>query len=108
MQHSHNMPLQLAYDYGLPLSILLTSFITFLFIKSSINIFELKNLNGTFLLNKCWLAACLVAILNHISDITYYDGKISILIWILFAGLKCIIDETNKFKNTSQLKQSIS
>lgn len=108
MQHSHNMPLQLAYDYGLPLSILLTSFITFLFIKSFINIFQLKNFNRTFLSNKCWLAACLVAILNHISDITYYDGKISILIWILFAGLKCIIDETNKFKNISQLRQSIN
>ena len=40
-----------------------------------------------------------VAILNHINDITYYDGKISILIWILFAGLKCIFDETNRFKN---------
>ena len=104
MQHSHNMPLQIAYDYGLPLSILLTCFISYLFIKSSINIFQIKNLNRTFLLNKCWLAACLVAILNHISDITYYDGKISTLIWILFAGLKCIIDETNKLKNISQLK----
>ena len=42
MQHSHNMPLQLAYDYGLPLSILLTSFITFLFIKSFYKYFSIK------------------------------------------------------------------
>ena len=24
---------------------------------------------------------------------TYYDGKISLLIWILLCGLKCILDE---------------
>ena len=96
-QHSHNMPLQLAFDYGLPLSIALTSFVTFLFLKSFINIFKLKN-NDDFLSNKCWLASCLVAILNHMSDITYYDGKISILIWIFLAGLKCINDELNQKK----------
>jgi len=96
MQHSHNMPLQLAYDYGLPISILLTSFVTFLFLRTSINIFQTKYEDNCFLFNKCWLAACLVAILNHINDITYYDGKISILIWIILAGLKCIYDETSK------------
>ncbi len=96
MQHSHNMPLQLAYDYGLPISILLTFFITFLFLRSTIKIFKTKNLYNSFFFNKCWLAACLVAILSHINDITYYDGKISILIWIIFSGLKCILDETNK------------
>jgi len=102
VQHSHNMPLQLAYDYGLPISILLTTFVTFLFIRSSINIFQAKDSDNSFLFNKCWLAACLVAILNHMNDITYYDGKISILIWIILAGLKCIFDETNK-KNKAKI-----
>ncbi len=103
MQHSHNMPLQLAYDYGLPISFLLTSFITVLFLVCSINIFQTRNFNSSFLFNKCWLASCLVAILNHIYDITYYDGKISILIWIFIAGLKCIYDETNIIKNNENI-----
>ena len=30
------------------------------------------------------VASCLVAILNHMSDITYYDGKISILYGFFF------------------------
>ncbi len=98
MQHSHNMPLQLAYDYGLPISLLLTSFIAFLFLKSFYNIFQTRNLNNQFLFNRCWLASCVVAILSHIYDITYYDGKISILIWIFIAGLKCINDECNFLK----------
>ena len=103
MQHSHNISLQLAYDYGLPISIILTSFITFLFLGSFINIFQTRNLDGLFLFNKCWLASCLVAILNHINDITYYDGKISVLVWIFISGLKCIFDETKLIKNNNAI-----
>ncbi len=97
-QHSHNMVLQLAYDYGLPLSILLTSFVTYLFVRGFINIYQTKDTDGLFFSNKCWLASCLVAILSHMNDITYYDGKISILIWIFLAGLKCINDGINQKK----------
>ena len=98
MQHSHNMPLQLAYEFGIPIALLLVFFISFLFYKSWKNIFKFKENEITFIFNKCWLASCLVAILNHINDITYYDGKISILIWIFFSGLKCILNETDQSK----------
>ena len=103
IQHSHNLPLQLAFEYGLILSFFLTTFISIIFLKSWINIFQIKNKGFSFLQNKCFLASCLVAIFNHVNDITYYDGKISILIWILFSGLKCILDETNNFKNKKNL-----
>ncbi len=103
MQHSHNMPLQLAYEFGIPIAILLVCFISFLFYKTWKNIFQCKENEISFLFNKCWLASCLVAILNHINDITYYDGKISILIWIFLSGLKCILDETDKAKIKKQL-----
>tara|TARA_A100001035_G_C27703450_1_gene463644 strand:- start:382 stop:1002 length:621 start_codon:yes stop_codon:yes gene_type:complete len=108
MQHSHNMPLQLAYEFGIPIAILLVSFISFLFYKSWKNIFQLKGNEITFLFNKCWLASCLVAILNHINDITYYDGKISILIWIFLSGLKCILDETDTAKIKKRLDININ
>ena len=104
MQHSHNMPLQLAYEFGIPIGLLLTFFISFLFYKSWKNIFKNKENKITYLFNKCWLASCLVAILNHLYDITYYDGKISILIWIFFSGLKCILEETDPKK----LKKGLS
>ena len=96
IQHIHNMPLQLAYEFGIPIALLIVFFISFLFYKSWKNIFQFKRSAITFLFNKCWLASCLVAILNHLNDITYYDGKISILIWIFFSGLKCILDETDQ------------
>ena len=102
IQHSHNMPLQLAYEFGMPTALLLVSYISLLFYKSWGNIFKFKGNESTFLLNKCWLASCLGAILNHLNDITYYDGKISILIWIFFSGLKCILedkDQSNAMKS---------
>tara|TARA_Y100000589_G_scaffold230089_1_gene217501 strand:+ start:2043 stop:3377 length:1335 start_codon:yes stop_codon:yes gene_type:complete len=92
-QHAHNMPLQIAFEYGLPLSILLTTFITLLFYKTWCTSFLTKNKSS--LANKCWIAASFAAIIHHLLDITYYDGKISILIWILLCGLKCILDDSN-------------
>ena len=88
-QHAHNMPLQLAFEYGIPVSILLTSFISYLCFRAYCEVF--KKGNKISLLNKCWFASSSVAVSSHILDITYYDGKISILIWILLSGLKCII-----------------
>ena len=89
-QHSHNMPLQIAFEYGIPIAFFLTSFVIFLFCRAWHSIF--KNNKNINLLNKCWIASCLVAITSHLTDLTYYDGKIGILIWILLTGLKCIMD----------------
>ena len=92
-QHSHNIILELAHNFGIPLAIILTSTITLLLIKTWSYIF-LKLPKGDYLLNKkAWFASSLIIFVNQLSDLTYYDGKISLLIGILFAGLKCIHDE---------------
>ncbi len=93
-QHAHNMPLQLAFEYGIPTSLLLTGFVVCLFYKSWIAVFD-KN-HKISILNKCWIASSLIAITSHLTDITYYDGKINILIWILLSGLKCIMENPSK------------
>ena len=91
-QHSHNLFIHLAYEFGLPLSFILISMIILLFIKSWGKIkFSEKN-NGD-LLNKVWITSSLVACILHISDITYYDLRVSLLLWTLLAGLKCIATE---------------
>ena len=92
-QHSHNIILELAHNFGIPLAIILTSTITLLLIKTWSYIF-LKLPKGDYLLNKkAWFASSLIIFVNQLSDLTYYDGKISLFIGILFAGLKCIHDE---------------
>ena len=39
-----------------------------------------------------WFASALVAVVSQLYDVTYFEGRVSILIWILLAGLKSIID----------------
>ena len=34
-------------------------------------------------------------LISQLVDVQYFDGKISIVIWILIAGLKNIIEENN-------------
>ena len=92
VEHSHSMPLELAFNYGLPTSIFLSIFVLILIINAykKINKIFPKNI---FTIDKAWIVASVIVVTNHIFDVTYYEGKISILIWILLAGLKCIIDD---------------
>ena len=92
-QHTHNIFLELSYNFGLPLSILLSGFVLILLLKTYESIHNNNSNKNRFLINKCWFASSILVCISHLFDITYYDGKISILIWILLAGLKCIIDE---------------
>ena len=96
--HLHNLPLEIAFNYGIPLALILTSFVICLLILSWKKIYSMKKFEKYFINNRTWLIACLIATTSHLYDVTYYDGKISILIWIFLAGLKCIIEDKLKDK----------
>jgi len=90
LNHTHNFILEIAYNYGLPVAILLTSSIFFLFFK----LFKKKNKYSLRIpINKAWLASCIALIIYQLSDMPIYEGKINIIFWILLAGLKCINEE---------------
>ena len=91
IQHTHNIPLELSYNFGIPVSLILSSFIFLLIYKGWK--YASKNKFEKLSLNKHWLTSVTIVIFLQINDITYYDGKISLIIWILLAGLKCIINE---------------
>lgn len=91
-QHSHSLPLELAQISGIPVSIILILFVSILFIQAYRKVFINSKVVDN--INKAWLASALIIITSHISDITYYDGRISLLIWILLSGLRSIL-----FKN---------
>lgn len=95
-QHSHNMLIELAHNHGLPLSLLMVGFVTFIIFKSWKVINNQTYNQELHLNNKCWLISFMVIVVSHLSDITYYDGKISILTWILMAGLRCIIEKDRR------------
>jgi len=97
-QHSHNLPLEMAFNFGVPISITLSSVALILFVKASIITFYKKTTTDFFNLDKAWLASCIVIFISQFNDITYYDGKINIIICILFCGLRCMIDEKKIYK----------
>ena len=92
-QHTHNIALEIAYNYGLPISILFTSFISIIIFKSFKIIFFKKTFSSS--INKSWFCSFIIAMVYNFSDITYYDGKISLFIWILLAGLVGIIEKAS-------------
>ena len=93
VSHSHNLPLELAHNYGIPVAFILCFTIALLYFKSAKIILNRSRNNFEELLDKAWLAAATIILVSHLSDITYYDGRVSLAIWILLAGLKTIIDK---------------
>ena len=97
-QHSHNLFLELAHNFGLPLALILFITLTILIFKV-INKIKL-NFNNFDFINETWLISSLLVLIYQTTDITYYDGKISLIICILFAGLRTMLPVNNFRKET--------
>ena len=99
MQHSHNIVLEIAFNYGLPSSILIIGGMLLIIFKcaSILNFNQSKkNLiikNRKFEFDYAWITSFAVFFFLHMFDITYFDGRISVLAWILLAGMRQIIKE---------------
>ena len=95
--HSHNIILEIAHNFGIPLTIVLTICIgsilldAFKFIKIKKN----KNLFH-YHLNRAWIVSLMIILFSQLFDITYYDGRISFIFVILLAGTKCLVEENAK------------
>ena len=102
MQHSHNIVLEIAFNYGLPSACLIIGAMLFITIKStygfvfnqSKNILEVKNYLNKF--NYAWITSFTIFLFLHMFDITYFDGRISLLAWILLSGIRQIIRENEE------------
>ena len=98
VEHTHSMPLEIAFNYGLPVSILLIVFVFILILKSWRKTKSFYAKNNTDFINKCWIISAIVIVISHLNDITYYDGKIIILCWILLSGVKCITNDNSIYE----------
>jgi len=99
--HTHNIILELLFNYG----ILSAGFILFgiisIVIKSfkSINILQ-NSYNGISkvdLYDRAWFISFSVILFSQLFDIQYYDFRISMIFWILLSGLSC----TYKYKKST-------
>ena len=97
--HTHNLVLEVSHNYGIITSLVLFVSIFQLIKKTNKQIFYSQSfLNENLLLldiDKYWWTSSLLILFIHLSDITYYDGRISILFWLLLSGLVTIIKEKN-------------
>ena len=99
--HTHNLPLELIVDYGIPAAMLIVLPITYMTIKASIKLFFLNlNINKHNIFDKAWIISLIILIVLHLVDIQYFDGRISIAGWVLLAGTRNILlDDIEVSKN---------
>ena len=104
--HSHNLPLELMVNYGIPAALLILIPTTYLIYKAFLKLFFFKfNVNKNSILDRAWLISLSLLLLMHLVDIQYFDGRISITGWILLAGIKNIVsnDEIPSQKNSTSI-----
>ena len=95
--HTHNLILELAISYGYPVATIFFLTVGIILISSGKIIFGkyLKNsLNIEF--EKAWWVSIFVFLISQTFDVQYFDGRISIVFWLLLSGLKTIIDNNEK------------
>ncbi len=97
-QHTHNLIMELAFNFGIPISIIVFTTTATLLKEAFIKIKSVKNSLDEYKICISFLASFVVFLIAHLNDITYYDGKISIIFSIFLAALKNIIEQKNNLK----------
>ena len=59
------------------------------------------NTNRLTIFDKSWITSLIVILISQMVDIQYFDGRISIVLWLLISGSSNIINENND-KNGKQ------
>tara|TARA_Y100000746_G_C15455929_1_gene429272 strand:- start:852 stop:2051 length:1200 start_codon:yes stop_codon:yes gene_type:complete len=97
-QHTHNLPLEVAFNFGIPSALILTISLLLLTYKNFIIEFSLKNslkFSKENIFDTAWKTSVGIFLFSHLFDITYFDSRISVLAWILLSGMRNILREYN-------------
>ncbi len=88
--HPHNLFFELSLSYGLIVSIIVFFTISVLLYRSYLKLkFEKKNrINSIF--DLAWFISFFILLISQMVDIQYFDGRISIIFWLLLSGIKVI------------------
>ncbi len=98
--HSHNLPIELFINYGIPTTLLILIPVSYLIYKSYKIIFlSVQNITKETIIDRAWIISFYLLVLIHLIDIPYFDGRVSITGWILLAGTRNIILINNDPKN---------
>ncbi len=100
--HSHNIILELMLSYGIPAALFTTIPIFYLLMKSAKKLFEVKNIKS-FIFDKSLIISLIIIIMIQMVDIQYFDGRISIAIWVLIAAIKNIVFQNTSLKDLERI-----
>ena len=90
--HAHNLPLELIVSYGIPAGLLIMIpifVVSFISIKRKI-ICMRKDFSQIY--DQSWVTAFAVLLFSQMVDVQYFDGRISLIFWILLSGSYNIIN----------------
>ena len=98
--HSHNIVFDISISYGIPAAIFF-SFNILLILYKLINLLRIEEikLDQYKQLDIAIPISLIILCVSQLFDITYFDGRISILFWLLVANGVSIIKERRKGKN---------
>ena len=88
IQHSHNIFLELAFNHGIIVSILILFPMVSLLLLASKKFLIYGTEDYFSFTEKAWIISFASFLFIHMFDITYFDGRISLLCWTLLAGLR--------------------
>ena len=95
--HPHNLFLELSVSYGVITSTLVFIFIGILLFRTFRNFNKSKFSKNSY--DRAWWTSVIVFLILHSFDIVYFDARISVIFWILLAGLKGILDQPENPKS---------
>ena len=91
--HAHNLPLELIISYGIPAGLVILIPIIFITVLSLKLIFSSKGRKLSSVYDQAWITAMIVLLTSQMVDVQYFDGRISIILWVLLSGSRNIIQE---------------
>ena len=95
--HAHNLPLELMVSYGIPAALMIIIPIAILTLQTAkLKIANKKRL-GSDIYDKAWISTLIILLFSQMVDVQYFDGRISIILWILLSGARNILEEEKKY-----------
>ena len=91
--HSHNLIFELSISYGIPATTIFFMTTFNILYLSSKKIFINKKIIDIPYVDRAFWSALFFFLISQLADVQYFDGKISLITWILIAGLKNIISD---------------
>ena len=84
-------------SYGIPAALMIITPIAIITLQTA----KLKILNkkrsGFDMYDKAWISTLIILLFSQMVDVQYFDGRISIILWILLSGSRNILEEEKKF-----------